>query len=139
MKTAYYSIIKFVPDLFRKEFINIGAIVIIPEANSFIFKIADVDDRVKRFFPSVRSDDIKVFENYLKEVSKSKTLGLLDSESMEMKNVSVASKEMLEELYRTNTGSKVQLSGINWVDFDSDNIEDETIKTYLNDLIKNFE
>ncbi|MBI2427493.1 MAG: DUF3037 domain-containing protein [Ignavibacteriales bacterium] len=78
MSTIYYSIIRYVPDLFRKEFVNIGAIVVDPSSRLFKYYFADDEQRLKYFYPSFSKDDIVRFKEYIIDLESKKTISFLN-------------------------------------------------------------
>ncbi|MBI2427492.1 MAG: hypothetical protein HYV29_01595, partial [Ignavibacteriales bacterium] len=57
---------------------------------------------------------------------------------LETRSYSVATKEFLEEIGRMNIGNKIQLTMPYWADLETNSIDDETLITFLDDLVNKY-
>lgn len=52
-RVAYVSLVQYMPNLFRRECVNVGVVVYCPDDGSFALRFTDNNDRPRRLFPNI--------------------------------------------------------------------------------------
>ena len=138
MKTiGFFSVIRYVPDAFRKEFLNVGVLVAFPGVGSVKFRLhpEGIITKLRHFDKAFDPDIFDFFESNLTTMLSSE--GTHEG-TFYLSQERIASPESLRMLLRSFVGARMQFSEFYSTEFDTDNITQIEIDTFLDDLLSSY-
>ncbi len=138
MITASFTTIRYVPDLFRKEFLNIGVLAIFPTLDFIGFNTVVRKSVLQSFEPSFDPLDISHFTQQLSLLVEKKTIPIYDKVRGSFNDIRLSTVEGLHELGRVYQGSKIQFSEIFEVEFDVEEMSIDIAKRFIDDMTSRY-
>ena len=140
MKTGLFSIIRYVPDPFRKEFVNVGAIVLFPDEGIVEFRVQYGRTKLSALDRGFSPDTISHFEENLMHILGRDSIEITDAPTNRFRvdSTKISSLDKIKKIFRAFTGSQVQLSDFFTSEFSTDKITDEEISYFLSDIISSY-
>ena len=138
MFTAYYSIVYYAPNLFRKERMNVGAIVTVPEIGYAEWDRYAKKTRLKQLNPNYRETQLANYfeslDSELLELGEDLENAYTKDQKRDQRNGSTKKSvdRALEDFARTHAGTPFHISTFRWADF-----EREADSTFADHFLKN--
>ena len=144
MFTAYYATIRYVPDVFRKEFMNIGAVVASPELGYVSYDIYATKTRLEQLDPLFEMTAVDNFSEFFDVERKEYESWLIEAYQKDRKAGHHDGEELpvvegvLYDVSIRYATSKIQLSRFEWADFEVKQTEAIHLDYFLRDLMERY-
>jgi hypothetical protein len=140
MKVGLFSIIRYVPDPFRKEFVNVGALVLFPDEGIVEYRIEYGKTKLGAIDRAFSPDTIGFFEDNLAYLLKQNALDEeeLASNKFRLQPSVSTNPEKVKSLFHAFAGSQVQLSEFFVSEFDTATISDVEVSYFLSDIMNSY-